>query len=98
MTKFDPFQDENAFKHIANQRLAKQNLTPFKVGDKVKVPHGTGTITGFEYMGDRTTCISTNYNPVTCLRIEIKLDAGNTWSMYPGNPLYYCNPKEVELL
>lgn len=69
-----------------------------KVNDRVKTPHGTGTITGFEYRGERTTNIRDDYNPDTCLRVEIKLDSNNTWSLYPGNPLYYCNPKEVELI
>lgn len=67
-------------------------------GDRVKTPHGTGTITGFEYRGERTTYIREDYNPDTCLRVEIKLDANNTWSMYPGNPLYYCTPKELQLI
>lgn len=98
MQKFDPFQDENTFKHIANEKLAKQNLSPLEVGSRVKVPHGTGTITGFECRGERTTVIVKTYHPSECLQVEIKLDAGNTWSMYPGNPLYYCNPKEVELI
>lgn len=70
----------------------------FKTNDRVKTPHGTGTITGFEYRGERTTIIRDDYNPDTCLRVEIKLDANNTWSMYPGNPLYYCNPKELKLI
>ena len=70
----------------------------FKKNDRVKTPHGTGTITSFEYRGDRTTVIREDYNPDICLRVEIKLDANNTWSMYPGNPLYYCIPNELELL
>lgn len=67
-------------------------------GDRVKTPHGTGTINGFEYPGNRTTHITETYDEFACLRVEIKLDANNTWSMYPGNPLYYCNPSELELL
>lgn len=69
-----------------------------KVNDRVKTPHGTGTINGFEYAGEHTTNILKEYYPDTCLRIEIKLDIDNTWSSYPGNPLYYCNAKELELL
>jgi hypothetical protein len=68
------------------------------VNDRVKTPHGTGTISGFEYAGERTTRVTDTYYPDTCLRAEIKLDINNTWSMYPGNTLYYCNPKELELL
>ena len=67
-------------------------------GDRVKTPHGNGTINGFEYYGIRTMQIKDTYDQYQCTRVEIKLDVNNTWSMYPGNPLYYCNPSELELL
>jgi hypothetical protein len=65
-----------------------------QVGDKVKVPHGEGYITGFEYMGNRTTTISTHYDPLTCLRVRVKLTISN-WS-FKDQEHYFCSPKEIE--
>jgi hypothetical protein len=65
-----------------------------QVGDKVKVPHGEGYITGFEYMGDRTTVISNHYDDWAVLRVRIKLTI-STWS-FKDQEHYFCSPKEIE--
>lgn len=65
-----------------------------QVGVKVKVPHGEGYITGFEYMGNRTTVIKDFYDPLTCLRVQVKLTV-STWS-FKKEKFYYCPPNEIE--
>jgi len=65
-----------------------------QLGDKVKVPHGEGYITGFEYMGNRTTYIDSAYDPLTCLRVQVKLTLSN-W-IFKNEKFYYCTPNEIE--
>lgn len=75
----------------------------FKVGDRVKAPHGTGTVIGFETFDSQgnncqLSLVPGTYQddvlPVSKQRIALLLDPGNSWNF--KFKAYYCYEKELE--
>ena len=75
----------------------------WKVGDRVKAPHGTGTVIGFESFDSKGrglphSLVPGTYQndemPVSEQRVILRLDPGNRWAFDQRD--YACYEREME--